>query len=65
METGRFQRRVPRKFAHATQPHHWKRYSSNRDKKKSTTSAHTEEITTAVVVARPTPCVPPRTRNPQ
>ena len=32
--------------------------------KKSTTSTATEPATTALVVARPTPCVPPDVRSP-
>ena len=42
-------------------------YSSvirRRVRKKSTTITATDEATTALVVARPTPCVPPLVRSP-
>jgi hypothetical protein len=44
--------------------HLWNMYSNSFARKKSTISTITEEMTTAEVVARPTPCVPPFTRNP-
>jgi hypothetical protein len=40
------------------------KYSESLVRNKSATMIRTEETTTACVVARPTPCVPPRTVNP-